>query len=335
MPDPTRIVLDVDPGIDDALAILLALCSPELQVEAITTVAGNLPLEVTTRNALKVVELAGRTDVPVARGARKPLAGKLTLADYVHGEDGLGGAQLPAPVKSIDPRPAAEMIVELVEANPGEITVVAVGPLTNLATALRLTPGVAGKVKAFVLMGGAWSGGNTTPAAEFNIYSDPEAAQVVLESGVPITILTLEATRQAVLQRDDLTALGDMHPAVSKMADHYVAFAEEHGFPGAALHDPLAVGTVIDPSYVAESAAVRMDVELEGRLTRGQTVVNRSLRIYDTIDTGEHLVVKPPRKIDANVTLPVKIDGERFVRLLLERLSAYPRFTSPPRRPAD
>jgi len=321
MTDPARIILDVDPGIDDAIAILLALRSAELQVEALTTVAGNLPLELTTRNALKVVELAGRADVTVARGAGKPLAGKLTLADYVHGKDGLGGAELPEPVKGVDPRPAADVIVELVEENPGEITVVGVAPMTNLATALRLAPGIAEKVKAFVLMGGAWSGGNTTPAAEFNIYSDPEAAQIVLESGVPITILTLEATRQAVLRREDLAAFRETHPAVLQMADHYVTFAEAHGFPGAAMHDPLAVGMVIDPSFAAESAAVRMDVELEGRLTRGQTVVNRSLKVYDTVDTGEHLIVKPPRKIEANVTQPVKIDGGRFVRLLLERLT--------------
>ena len=186
-----RIILDVDPGIDDALAILLALRSPELQVEAITTVAGNLPLEVTTRNALKVVELAGRSDLTVARGAGKPLNGKLTLADFVHGEDGLGGAELPIPEKKVDPRPAAELIVDLVEANPGEITLVGVGPLTNLATVLNIAPRVVEKVNSIVLMGGAWSGGNTTPAAEFNIYSDPEAAQIVLDSGSAITIWTL------------------------------------------------------------------------------------------------------------------------------------------------
>ncbi len=319
---PERILLDVDPGIDDALAILLALRSPETHVEAITTVAGNVPLEQTTENALKIVELAGRPDVVVARGADRPLRGKLTIADFVHGPGGIGGADLPAPRKSADPRPAVQVIAETLRAHPGQVTVVAVGPLTNLATAIERDPELAGQAKQFVVMGGAWSGGNVTPAAEFNIHADPEAAQAVLESGARLTMLTLEATRQALLKQEDLAGLDNCNPAVRAMLEHYIASGAAHGFPGAALHDPLAVGLVVDSTLVLEAAPVRMDVELEGRLTRGQTVVNRSLKTREPVDEGLHLRPGPAVPIAPNVTLPLKIDGDRFVRLLLERIAA-------------
>src|SRR5579862_3593319 len=173
---PQRIIIDTDPGVDDAMAIFLALRSPELKVEAITPVAGNVPLELTLPNALRLVEIAGRRDIPVAAGASAPLVRRLVTARYAHGENGLGGVDFPAPSLKPVSESAVEMIRRIVRSSPGEITVVALGPLTNVATALKADPELAKMIRAIVLMGGSLSGGNITPAAEFNFYVDPEAA---------------------------------------------------------------------------------------------------------------------------------------------------------------
>jgi len=204
---PLRLILDTDPGVDDAMAILLALRSPELQVEAITPVAGNVPLEFTLPNALKLVEIAGRTDVPVAGGARHPLVRKLVTGEHVHGNNGLAGVEFPEPKIKPVAESAPEMIRRIVKANPGEITVVAVGPLTNVALALRDDPGLAEKIKSIVIMGGSLSGGNVTPAAEFNLYVDPEAARIVFDAGVPLTMVGLDVTRKVLFTDQRLKAL--------------------------------------------------------------------------------------------------------------------------------
>src|SRR6185437_15919771 len=190
-----RIILDTDPGIDDALALVLALDSPEVQLEAITTVHGNVPVEMTTRNALGLLEVAGRSDVPVARGSAQPLVRAPVDAKYVHGPTGLGTLALPEPQTSVVTQSAADLIIERVQAAPGEVTLVPIGPLTNLALALRREPAIASQVREVVIMGGALRvPGNVTPAAEFNIYADPHAAQVVFKAGWPIRLVALDVT---------------------------------------------------------------------------------------------------------------------------------------------
>src|ERR1051326_6059344 len=185
---PQRVIIDTDPGVDDALALLLAMRSPELKIEGITAVAGNVPLELTLPNALRMVKIAGRTELPVAAGARDPLVRRLVTAAYAHGENGLGGAVFPEPKTRPIPEPAAHFIRRLVRKYPGEVTLITIGPLTNVGVALRGDPELAGMVRGLVMMGGSLSGGNITPAAEFNVYVDPEAARIVFQSGIPITM---------------------------------------------------------------------------------------------------------------------------------------------------
>jgi len=321
---PRRVILDCDPGIDDALAILLALRSPEIRVEAITAVAGNVPVERTAENASKLAELAGRPDVPVAAGASQPLERKLELADFVHGPDGLGGIELPAPSGSLDPRPAWEVLAQAVLGNPEPLTVVAVGPLTNIALALEAAPDFAWQVEELIVMGGSECGGNATPAAEYNVYADPEAAQKVLDSGAQITLLTLEATRQATLRREHLERLrggtGPIARAAAHLAAYYLDFAASHGADAAALHDPLAVGLAIDRSFALETVPARVQVETRGELTYGATVIDRRLRARPRIDAGQFIRRGDPQPVAPNVRLPVKIDGERFTALLVDRL---------------
>src|SRR6266436_3315110 len=186
---PFRVIIDTDPGVDDALALLLAMRSPELKIEAITAVAGNVPLELTLPNALRMVEIAGRTDIPVAAGAKGPLLRRLVTAAYAHGENGLEGAVFPEPTIKPVADPAAQVIRQIVRKYPGEVTLLPIGPLTNIASALNLDSELAGMVRGIVMMGGSLSGGNITPAAEFNVYVDPEAARIVFQSGVPITMV--------------------------------------------------------------------------------------------------------------------------------------------------
>src|ERR1041385_7851505 len=204
---PRRIILDTDPGIDDAMAILLALRSPELKVEAITVVAGNVPVELGAENARKLADLAGRTDVIVSKGAAGPLQRKLTTAEAIHGKNGLGGVVLPPPKIALDGRHAVQVIHDVIDANPGQITLVPVGPLTNVALAFLQYPDLAAKTREIILMGGTVGAGNATPVAEANIHQDAEAAKIVFESGVPILMVDLTACAQALLTRDEAVRL--------------------------------------------------------------------------------------------------------------------------------
>src|SRR5271169_5582544 len=204
---PRRIIIDTDPGIDDALAIFLALRSPELKVEAITPVAGNVPLDLTLPNALRLVEIAGRTDVPVAAGASHPLVRRLVTAGHVHGVNGLAGVEFREPKIKPVRETAPELIRRIVRENPGEITIVAVGPLTNVALALRADPELAGMIPAIVIMGGSLSGGNITPAAEFNLYVDPEAARIVFDANIPLTMVGLDVTHKCLLSEKQIKQL--------------------------------------------------------------------------------------------------------------------------------
>lgn len=323
--EPRRIILDVDPGIDDAMAMLLALRSPELHIEAITVVAGNVVVDRGAINALALLELAGETGIPVAKGASAPLVRRLTTAEVIHGENGLGKTELPNPQIALDERHAVDAIIEIVRANPGEITLVPVGPLTNIALAFLRDPELSSMVPEIILMGGSIAGGNVSPEAEANIHNDPEAAKIVFRSGTPITMVGLGATRQTRLTRDDLPRLRRGSPVgayVAELADFYLGFSERLGFPGASLHDPLAVGLAIDKSFATEMSSMHIDVETKGELTTGETVANRSLylEVVERVGDRDRIVSFP--RVEPNADVPVVIDHERFRELFFERLTA-------------
>src|SRR4029077_17216717 len=272
---PSRVIIDTDPGVDDAFALLLAMRSPELKIEGITPVAGNVPLELTLPNALRMVEIAGRTDIPVAAGAKAPLLRRLVTAAYAHGENGLGGAVFPEPKIKPVAEPAAEFIRQIVRNYPGEVTLIPIGPLTNIATALNLDSGLAAMVRAIVMMGGSLSGGNITPAAEFNIYVDPEAARIVFQSGIPITMVGLDVTRKTSLTEDHVRTLeaaqNPVSQAAAKIGRNSINHNRERGFlVGPNMHDSLAVAAFLDPSILMVKEYY-VDVETTGELTAGET----------------------------------------------------------------
>jgi inosine-uridine nucleoside N-ribohydrolase len=329
---PHRIIIDTDPGVDDALAILLALRSPELQVEAITPVAGNVGLEFTLPNALKLVEIAGRTDVPVAGGARHPLVRQLITASHVHGNNGLAGVEFPEPKIKPVAETAPEMIRKIVNANPGEISIVAVGPLTNVAMALRADPALAGKLRSIVIMGGSLSGGNVTPAAEFNVYVDPEAARVVFDAGVPLTMVGLDVTRKVLFTDQRLKALEVAKNPSGIAAAKIMAATLEHLNRGPhpmieAMHDPLTVANLIDPGILTLKDYY-VEVETEGEFTAGETVGwehapargSAPMSLADK-DAGAGILATD-ETFKANTRVAVEVDAERFFRLLLGRLTA-------------
>ncbi|MEP7367413.1 MAG: nucleoside hydrolase [Acidobacteriota bacterium] len=321
---PRRIILDTDPGIDDAMAILLALRSPELKVEAITVVAGNVPVDLGTDNALKLVELAGRTDVIVAKGSARPLQRKLVTTELIHGQNGLGEVVLPSPRKALDRRHAVEVIRELIQASPGQITLVPVGPLTNIALAFLQYPDLAAKTREIILMGGTVGAGNVTPAAEANIYHDAEAARIVFESGVPLVMVDLTACAQARLTRNDAARLRASTDPVARfvgaIAQPYLSFAERFGPGGAAIHDALAVGIAADSSVVKSFKAVHVDVETKGEFAYGATVTNQNLTTEHSEWRGDRFVLVDLPKVQANAAYPAVVDGDRFTQMFLQRM---------------
>ncbi|RMC35015.1 nucleoside hydrolase [Paracoccus alkanivorans] len=275
-----KIIIDTDPGQDDAVAILLALASPELEVLGITAVAGNVPLSLTETNARKIVELAGRQDIPVYAGCDSPLSRKLVTAEHVHGKTGLDGIELPAPSVPLQSRHAVDFIIDTLRQHPeGSITLVPVGPLTNIAAAFSRVPDIVPRVQRIVLMGGAYfEVGNITPAAEFNIYVDPEAAKAVFASGVPLVMLPLDATHEALTSRDWVEAMralpGKCGPAVASWTDFFERFdREKYGSEGAPLHDPCAVAWLIRPDLF-EGREINVEIETQGEFTTGMTVAD-------------------------------------------------------------
>lgn len=252
---PRRIIIDTDPGIDDAMAIFLALRSPELKVEAITPVAGNVPLDLTLPNALRLLEIAGRTDIPVAAGASHPLVRRLATAGHVHGVNGLAGVEFPEPKTKPVRETAPEIIRRIVRENPGEITIVAVGPLTNVAMALRADPELASMIPAIAIMGGSLSGGNMTPAAEFNLYVDPEAARIVFDANIPLTMVGLDVTRKCRVSEEHIKQLEAANNPVSQAAGKIMRATYERMRHGGEvtdidLHDALAVASLIDHDVI-------------------------------------------------------------------------------------
>jgi inosine-uridine nucleoside N-ribohydrolase len=307
--EATPILLDCDPGHDDAIALLLALASPELELLGVTTVAGNQTLEKTTANALRVLEFVGRGDVPVAAGADRPLARELFIAEYVHGESGLDGPALTAPSGSAVEQHAVDFLAERILGSERPVTLVPVGPLTNVALLLARYPEAAGNVERIVLMGGAIAEGNVTPAAEFNIYVDPEAAWRVFRSGVPLTMIGLDVTHRALMGEEHaarLRASGAVGGMVAELYDFFIGYHRRtYGIEGAPIHDAVAVAQVLRPGIV-ETLPRHVDVDCESRLCRGRTVVDLWHR------TGE----------EANADVGVDIDSDGFLELLCERLGA-------------
>lgn len=306
-----RILLDCDPGHDDAIAILLAARAPEIQLEAITTVAGNQTLDKTTRNALKICGVAGIRDVPIAAGMDRPLVRPLRVAADIHGASGLDGPSLPEPDMSPAPIHGVDLLIERLLASDGDLTIVATGPLTNVAAALRREPRIAPKIQQIVLMGGALGLGNVTPAAEFNIYVDPEAAHVVFTCGRPVTMIGLDVTHQAQATPEVRSRIRALGSPVARLVDDLLGFFGEtyhqvFGFPAPPVHDPCAVAQVIDPTLI-RGQSMPVDIELSGEWTAGRTVCD----IYGV--TG-----KP-----ANANVGLELDVPRFWDLLIETLAAY------------
>jgi inosine-uridine nucleoside N-ribohydrolase len=272
-----RVIIDTDPGVDDAFALLLAMRSPELKIEGITPVAGNVPLDLTLPNALRMVEIAGRDDIPVAAGAKAPMVRRLVTATYAHGENGLGGAVFPEPKRKPIADSAADFIRETVRKYPGEVTLITLGPLTNIATALNSDNELPGMIKGLVMMGGSLSGGNITPAAEFNIYVDPEAARIVFQSGIPITMVGLDVTRHTSLTDDHFKTLqaaaqNPVSQAAAKIARNAIDHTRSQGFlVGPNMHDSLAVAAFLDPSLL-KWKDYYVDIETTGELTAGETL---------------------------------------------------------------
>jgi inosine-uridine nucleoside N-ribohydrolase len=322
-----RIIIDTDPGVDDAIAILLALRSPELKVEAITPVSGNVPLELTLPNALRLVEIAGRTDIPVAPGASHPLTRRLVTAKYAHGNNGMGGVEFPMPSTKPSRESANEIISRIVRGSPGEITIVAVGPLTNIAMVLRSDPEIAAMIRGIAIMGGSLSGGNVTPSAEFNLYVDPEAARIVFDSHIPLTMVGLDVTRKVLLREDHVQLLEAAKNPVSQAAGRVMRatierMRDSHNAPVVAMHDPLTVASLIDPGILT-LRDYYVEIETSGELTAGESVgyQHAPMRKSAPLETGEPESPESAQTFTPNAKVATEVDSERFFGLLIPRLT--------------
>ena len=305
------IIIDTDPGQDDAVAIMLALASPELEVLGITAVAGNVPLALTEVNARKICELAGRPDIKVYAGAIRPMLRNLVTAEQVHGKTGLDGPVLPNPTMPLQSQHAVDFIIDTFMQRPaGTVTLCTLGPLTNVALALVKEPRIASRIKQIVAMGGGFfEGGNVTPTAEFNIYVDPQAARLVLEAGIPFTLIPLDCTHQALTTKARIEKFRSMNnnsgPAVAQMMDFFERFDEQkYGTDGGPLHDPCVIAWLLQPELFT-SRYVNVAVECESELTMGMTVVDW-WRVTERMP---------------NATVCRGINSDGFFDLLTERLA--------------
>ncbi|MGN5013005.1 pyrimidine-specific ribonucleoside hydrolase RihA [Aeromonas veronii] len=306
------VILDCDPGHDDAIALILALASPELDVLAVTTSAGNQTPDKTLNNALRILTLLGCDDIPVAAGAPKPLARELIIADNVHGESGLDGPKLPDPAFAPQAMTGLELMAKCLRESLEPVTLVPTGPLTNIALLLAAHPELKGKIARIVLMGGAAGAGNWTPAAEFNIYVDPEAADIVFKSGIPITMCGLDVTHKAQVMDEDIERVraitNPVAQCVAGLLDFFMVYHRDPkwGFAGAPLHDPCTIAWLLAPELF-HGVECRVDIETSGEHTVGMTVVDR----YG-------LTGKP-----ANALVLLGLDRAGFIDLLVERLRAF------------
>src|SRR5205807_6907461 len=298
-----KIIIDTDPGTDDALALMLELNAAELDVRAITVVPGNVTADMGLENALRMVSLAKRCDIPVAAGARHPLFQKLITAEFWHGKNGLANIELPASKCKVDARFGPDLIIQLVHESPHEITLVPVGPLTNIALAVEKDPSIVPLVKEVILMGGSISGGNVNAAAEANIYNDPEAAQIVFQAGWPLTMVGLDVGDKTLLSQKYLDQLGQTHGPVNDfiylVAKFLINRSAQFGWLGTPMYDPLAVGVAIDATLV-KSPEMHVDVETRGEFTRGETVANRHGAVERNVLHGDHYVIEGVDKIAPN-----------------------------------
>ncbi|BDC83176.1 pyrimidine-specific ribonucleoside hydrolase RihA [Aeromonas hydrophila] len=306
------VILDCDPGHDDAIALILALASPELKVLAVTTSAGNQTPDKTLNNALRILTLLGRDDIPVAAGAPKPLARELIIADNVHGESGLDGPKLPDPAFAPVAMTALELMAKCLRESPEPVTLVPTGPLTNIALLLAAHPELKSKIARIVLMGGAAGPGNWTPAAEFNIYVDPQAADMVFKSGLPITMCGLDVTHEAQVMDEDIERVraitNPVAQCVAGLLDFFMIYHRDPkwGFAGAPLHDPCTIAWLLAPALF-HGVECRVDIETGGTHTSGMTVVDR----YGL--TGKA----------ANALVLLGLDRAGFIDLLVTRLRAF------------
>jgi len=306
------IILDCDPGHDDAIALVLALASPELEVKAVTSSAGNQTPDKTLRNVLRMLTLLKRSDIPVAGGAVKPLMRDLIIADNVHGETGLDGPALPEPDFAPQNCTAVELMAKVLRESPEPVTLVATGPQTNVALLLNSHPELHAKIARIVIMGGAMGLGNWTPAAEFNIYVDPEAAEIVFQSGIPVVMADLDVTHRAQIMADDIERFRAINNPVARtvaeLLDFFMEYhkTEKWGFQGAPLHDPCTIAWLLKPE-IFTTARRWVGVETQGKYTQGMTVVD-----YFMLSGNE-----------PNTDIMLDIDRQAFVDLLAERLAFY------------
>ncbi len=306
---PTPIILDCDPGHDDAIALLLALASPELELVGVTTVSGNQTLDKTTANALRVLEFARRADIPVHAGADRPLVRPRDVAAHVHGESGLDGPDLPAPTTRTGEQHAVDFIADQIRARDGRLTLVPTGPLTNIALLFALHPDVV--PERIVLMGGSVGEGNRTPAAEFNIWADPEAAQRVFSAGLDTTMIGLDVTHRALVTETDterLRGTGRVGAMVAELLDFYSRFHRVRypEFGGSPMHDPVCIAHLVDPGLV-EVRPASIEVDCSTGSSWGRTNVDWRGR--------EHFG-------EPNAKVGLDLDGERFAELLVERIGS-------------
>jgi len=305
---PKRIIIDTDPGVDDSLTFLLALASPEIRLEALTTTQGNVTLDKATRNALSVLELAHASDIPVAAGSMLPLVQPLRASAHVHGESGIGNSHLPEPHAKPVQQHAVDYLIERVLAEPKELSIFPIAPLTNIAMAIRKEPKFAEAVKELVIMGGAiQEAGNMSPLAEFNIFVDPHAAHIVFHSGIPITLIPLDVTHKCLLKQEHIDRLMQINSPISRFIrdtlEVYLKSSLELGYAGSSLHDPLTLATIIAPELLT-LREYYVDVDISGGVSMGKTLAD----IFN--------VTKKP----VNMKVAMDVRGDDFVELFLQRM---------------
>src|SRR4030081_109253 len=318
-----KVIFDTDPGTDDALALMLALNSPELDVRAITVVPGNVTAAMGLENALRMVSLANRCDIPVAAGAQHPLFQKLITAEFWHGKNGLANIELPPSKCKVDSRYGPDLIIEMVHAAPHEITLVPVGPLTNIALAVEKDPSIVPLVKEIIIMGGSITGGNVNAAAEANIYNDPEAAQIVFQAGWPLTMVGLDVGDKTLLSPKYLAQLGQTHGPINdfiyQVAHYLIDLSAQFGSGGTPMYDPLAVGVAIDATLV-KAPPMHVDVETRGEFTRGETGANRHGAGARNVLRGDRYVIEGIDKVATNAKVCIDVDADRFLQLFVSRI---------------
>lgn len=303
------VIIDCDPGLDDAVALFMAGANEKIDIKAVTVVAGNQTLDKVGNNALRILGF-GRIDVPVAFGFEKPIVRELNIASEVHGEDGLYGVKIPESTLKPSNLHAIDLIAKILRESNEKITLIPMGPLTNIAMFLKIYPELKDKIERISLMGGAINGGNRTSAAEFNIFVDPEAADIVFKSGIPITMCGLDVTQKAIVFKDDIERIKSISNPVAKLVgeilENLSKYHKEDGIEGCYLHDPVAVSCVANPTII-KTTPLKVDIELQGKYTTGATVGNFNKRF----------------NYNPNADVAFDIDRETFVKEIIELMKRY------------